>query len=136
MNSIKLGDGALWGRNDSSCSLKMENLSDLISITSNGNSFQYYRSVTLSNIPYLETVNLPNSFQSVYFKSITNVTPILASLFKNKSGIYILLCDKRLSFLIDIVVVRSCLQTNLFLCFDLSYNIPLLLKVILSEMLY
>ena len=61
MNSIKLGRSALEGRNgDLSCSLIMESdiewmnwysdLPNLSSITSNGNSFRYPRSITLSSM--------------------------------------------------------------------------------------
>ena len=81
MNSIKLGRGALVGRyDDSSSSLKMENLPNLTSITSDGYSFICPRSVTLSNIPNLQTVDLPHSFEKIKSKSITNVSPILADL--------------------------------------------------------
>ena len=61
MNSIKLGYDALDGRyDDSSCSLIMESdiewmnwysdLPNLTSITSDGDSFRYPRSVTLSSM--------------------------------------------------------------------------------------
>ena len=60
LNSIKLGEYALQGRDDSCCSLKMESnidwtnwfldLPNLTSITSTGNSFQYSRTVTLSSL--------------------------------------------------------------------------------------
>ena len=62
LNSIKLGEFALAGRyDDSSCSLKMESnidmnelmridLPNLTSITSNGDSFKYPQSVTLSSL--------------------------------------------------------------------------------------
>ena len=60
MNSIKLGGMALEGIDSPSCSLKMESnidwmnwfldLPNLTSITSDGNSFQYPRSVTLSSL--------------------------------------------------------------------------------------
>ena len=60
MNSIKLGNGALNGRNNDSCSLKMEgdidwmnwflDLPNLTSITSVGCSFSNPRSVTLSSL--------------------------------------------------------------------------------------
>ena len=60
MNSIKLGSGALNGRNDSSCSMIMESdsiqmnwfldLPNLTSITSNGHSFNQQRYVTLSSV--------------------------------------------------------------------------------------
>ena len=95
LNSIKLGYCALYGRNDESCSLKMENLPKLTSITSNGDSFEYPRSIILSNIPNLQTVYLPYSFRNVRSKSITSiwmninewidVSPILANLVKIKN---------------------------------------------------
>ena len=85
LNLIKLGGCALFGRNDSSCSLRMEDLPNLTSITSKGESFKYPRSVTLSNIPNLQTVNLPYSFRYVQSKSITNVSTILADLVKIKN---------------------------------------------------
>ena len=61
LNSIKLGLAALGGRrDDDDCSLKMESnidinelildLPNLTSITSNGNSFNNPRSVTLSSL--------------------------------------------------------------------------------------
>ena len=80
LNSIKLGKWALQGRSDESCSLKMENLPSLTSITSNGHSFINPRSVTLSNIPNLQTVHLPFSFEEVQSKSITHVSRKLANL--------------------------------------------------------
>ena len=57
-------------------------LPNLTSITSNGHSFQYTRSVTLSSnisneswidIPNLQTVHLYGSFQFVKSKSITSI---------------------------------------------------------------
>ena len=83
MKSIKLGEYALAGRwDDSSCSLTMENLPNLTSLISNewGSSFCFPYSVTLSNIPNLQTVYLPDSFEYVRSKSITNVSSILADL--------------------------------------------------------
>ena len=60
LNSINLGHYALYGRNVDSCSLKMESnidmnelfldLPNLTSITSDGWSFRYPRSVTLSSL--------------------------------------------------------------------------------------
>ena len=60
MKSIELGSQALVGRNDSSCSLKMESvlhwmsyysdLPNLTSFTSKRNSFNQPRSVTLSSM--------------------------------------------------------------------------------------
>ena len=86
LNSIKLGYEVLVGKeNDSSCSLKMENLPNLTTITSDGYSFYYPRSVTLSNIPNLQTVHLPGSFGEVKSKSITNVSPLLADLVQIKN---------------------------------------------------
>ena len=73
MNSIKLGNSTLCGNLDESCSLLMENLPNLTSITSGGNSFMRPRSVTLSNIPNLQTVDLPYSFLIVQSKSITSI---------------------------------------------------------------
>ena len=59
MNSIKLGEYALQGRDDESCSLKMESdidwmnwfldLPNLVSISGSYN-FRYPRSVTLSSL--------------------------------------------------------------------------------------
>ena len=59
MNSIKLGEYALAGRDDNDCSLIMESnidmnelildLPNLASITSEGESFIYLYSVTLSS---------------------------------------------------------------------------------------
>ena len=59
LNSINLGEYALAGRNNDDCSLKMESnidmnelildLPNLTSITSNGDSFSYPRSITLSS---------------------------------------------------------------------------------------
>ena len=85
LNSINLGGYALYGNeDDESCSLTMENLPKLTSITSGGNttrgSFICPRSVTLSNIPNLQTVKLPFPFLFVRTKSIKNVSPILSSL--------------------------------------------------------
>ena len=74
LNSIKLGIATLAGRYyDSSCSLKMENLTNLKSITSDGTSFYYPHSVILSNIPNVQTVHLPDSFKIVKTKSITSI---------------------------------------------------------------
>ena len=60
LNSIKLGEGALAGRDDNDCSLKMESdidwmnwfldLPNLSFITSIGNSFEQPRSVILSSL--------------------------------------------------------------------------------------
>ena len=59
LNSIKLGNWALAGDDNSSCSLMMKgiidmnrywiDLNNLTSITSNGNSFKRPRSITLSS---------------------------------------------------------------------------------------
>ena len=68
MNSIKLGYGALNGRDDdSSCSLLMESNIDMIelmidlpnltSITSDGGSFHSPRSVTLSSLILSDWMN-------------------------------------------------------------------------------
>ena len=73
LNSIQLGEWTLQGKDDNDCSLIMENLPNLTSITSDGNSFRYPCSVTLSNIPNLKTVDLPDSFQYVESKSITSI---------------------------------------------------------------
>ena len=80
LNSIKLGSNALDGRPDSCCSLELRDLPNLTSIASDGDSFYYPVSVTLSNIPNLQTVELPGSFGDVRTKSITNISPILAKL--------------------------------------------------------
>ena len=109
LNSINLGYAALNGRNNDDCSLIMESdidmneliidLPNLTSITSEGDTFDHLRSISLSSlilnewwidIPNLQTVDLPGSFQFVQFKSITSiymniiewidVSPILANL--------------------------------------------------------
>ena len=69
LNSIKLGSQTLYGRWDNDCSLKMENLPNLESITSELASFNQPRSITLSNIPNLEIVDLPDSFEKVTSRS-------------------------------------------------------------------
>ena len=89
MRSIKLGIGALEGIDDFSCSLLMEDLPNLSSISCKGYNFYYPRFVTLSNIPNLQTVHLLDSFQYVESKSVTNVSPILADLVQIQSQNYI-----------------------------------------------
>ena len=100
MNIIKLGWEAFQGkRDDDSCSLQLEsdiNMNELIidlpnltSITSDGSSFQYPRSITLSSlilnelwidIPILQTVSLPDSFEYVIYSSIESTISIISLL--------------------------------------------------------
>ena len=86
LNSISLGQSAFSGKQDVSCSLVMEDLPKLASISSVGSSFYYPRNVTLSNIPNLESVTLPDSFGYYFYLSVNNVNELLTQLVP--SGVY------------------------------------------------
>ncbi|CBK22291.2 uncharacterized protein [Blastocystis hominis] len=82
LQSIELGQSALSGQQkDTSSSLIMRNLPSLAFFTSQGNSLQNLKQLTLENIPSLRTVRLPCSFQGVQSKIVSNVSSELIDLF-------------------------------------------------------